>query len=364
MPQPSLRIVHVVSNLGTYGGERFVAALVRKQQTLHPGIAVVAFAASDSQDSAAVLPVTKRRHDLFFLPRLATTLRSLRPDVVHTHLAHAKHWGRMAAVLARVPAIVHTEHANAFDDRGVRRALTAILHRRTTFVVGFSEDHVHRLASAEHLPPARLRVIPNGIDLAELDSLSRAAARKALHVDDDRRMVLSLARLDPVKGLDLLVDAMGRMCGGSPAHAYLAGDGVLAESLRERAKRLGISDRIHFLGYRTDRAILLAAADAVAVTSHSEAMPLSLIEALCSGVPVVTTAWPGATQLLAGTSASIVPSRDPAAFARALDRVLQPDAQAEARVRAPAFRRQYDISATARRYLDLYEEAASLAIAR
>lgn len=320
------RVVHVVSHLGSYGGERLVAALARAQCVAGMDVAVATIYDSPSIPGVAVHSAGRRAAyapggGFAFFFRLARTLRRLQPDIAHTHLAHAKYWGRLAAIAAGVPHIVHTEHANDFSASPIRRMLTALLHARTDRIIAFTAAHAQRIVQYDGAKPGQIAVIPNGIEaFAALGNQDRA--RAALELSPAASAILVIGRLDPVKAPLQAVEALALLPPDLNAHLYFIGDGGLRDALLEHARARGVASRTHLLGYRNDVNALLASADAVLNTSQSEAMPLSLIEALCAGLPVVSTPWPGVHELI-GESGYIASTFDAAAIARELETVLR-----------------------------------------
>ncbi len=329
-----IRVAHVISATGTYGGERFVPALAHAQRAA--GI-----------DALVVTGCS--RHDVVSLAR---RLRALRPEIVHTHLAHAKHWGRLAALLTGVPHIVHTEHANDFRSPLPLRLLSRFLHARTDRVVAFTQAQAQRIAKYERVPLDRIVIIPNGIDTDELESCRRDSARAALGIEPEICMILCVGRLDAVKRYDRALEALALLPQSANVHLFIAGDGRLREQIRRYASERGVADRLHLLGYRNDVPRLLSAADVVLNTSESEGMPLSLIEALCSGIPVVSTPWPGAGQFLAGSARVTADSR-PESIAATLQAALS-----DARQSTPLddLRERFSIGRVAAKHASLYAE--------
>lgn len=347
-----MRVVHVVTRTGTYGGERFVPSLARAQRAC--GIDASIATIYDSADAAYGVPVYSAgrgtRPGFFF--RLSDHLRHSDADVIHTHLAHAKVWGRLAAVASKGVPLVHTEHGNDFGGSLAYRTLERILDARTCRIVAFSQTHAARIAQLEGFAKERIAIVPNGIDLAE-NGGTRAAARRALGARADERIVLFVGRLDPVKQPVLMVEAFALLV---PSHRCLlrfAGDGILRDAVAARARELGIEDRVGFLGYRTDVAELLAGADAVANTSSTEAMPLSIVEALCAGVPVCTAPWPGAGELVAdrGVVSAGYASNEIAAALECALRI----SRLESGPRLEEIHERFAISRSARAHLRLYE---------
>jgi glycosyltransferase involved in cell wall biosynthesis len=355
-----MRVLHIVSQVGTYGGERFVPALARAQRragidarilTIYDGapvddVVVGSCGRSNARGARGGGPA--------FFFRLFAALRRERPDVVHTHLAHAKHWGRLAAFLAGATRVIHTEHANAFDDLLPKRLLTRALHRRTAFIVALSEPQRERIIEHEGASPARVVVIPNGVDLTtpvRTNAREQTRLRSAIGVPQGAKLLLAVGRLDAVKRYDLALETLALL--PSDAHLVVAGDGPERNALLERASELGISHRFHALGYRSDIPQLLAVADLVLNTSRSEAMPLSLLEAICAGVGVVATPWPGARELLGERCVAA------AARADALASCIVTNLFAQDAVRRPSSeeRNAHSIDRAAARYVALYDRS-------
>ena len=166
-----------------------------------------------------------------------------------------------------------------------------------------------------------------------------------------------MGRLSAVKNQALAIEALALLPPG--VRLVLIGEGRDRAALEQLARERGVTDRATFLGYRSDAAALLAGADALAVTSRNEAMPLTVIEAFLAGVPVVSTPWRGAAEMLgAGAYGVVADGFSPAGFAAALEGVLDDPAAAGLRAAgAASFARvEYDIDTAARRHLALYRE--------
>ncbi|MEA2665822.1 MAG: hypothetical protein QOI11_2766, partial [Candidatus Eremiobacteraeota bacterium] len=262
-----------------------------------------------------------------------------------------------AALAAGVPRIVHTEHNSEYGLPlpGLFRAVDLVLNPRTDAVVTFSALQRARLVREERIPAERIAVIPNGIPLPAPRPGARAAARRALGAGPDERVVVHVGRFSAVKNQRLAVEALAAL--PAPARLVLIGTGEGGAALAALAAARGVGERVAFLGYRDDAAELLHGADAVAVTSLNEAMPLTVIEALVAGAPVVSTPWAGARDMLGeGAYGLVAEDFGPAAFAAALGALFADPAAARARAeRAMAFARaEYDIRTTVRRHAELY----------
>jgi glycosyltransferase involved in cell wall biosynthesis len=353
-----MRVLHVVTNLGTYGAERFAGRLAERVAALGDDVAVMTIAPSPPGVACAVplLEVGRRgRYDVAFLPRMVSMMRRYRPDVVHTHMHHGKYWGRVAALAAGARAIVHTEHNSEFGAPNAFRPLGRLLAARTAAFVAFSQTHRAALAADEAIPLERIAVIPNGIDLAPPGPGARARARAELAVRDDETVLMHVGRLAHVKNQELAVEALALLA--PHVRLVLVGDGVDRAMLGALARERGVAERVTFLGFRDDAAQLVAGADIALVTSRNEAMPLAVIEAMAAGVPLVSVPWNGANEMLGGGERGVVAhDYTPAALASALRSALDDPAATSARAeRARRFAlAEYDVATTARRYAELY----------
>jgi glycosyltransferase involved in cell wall biosynthesis len=191
--------------------------------------------------------------------------------------------------------------------------LTRCLHRH----VAVSRFVASRLRDRFHVPPEKIVVIPNA---ATMGATASPAPRSELARDVDGPVVLTVARLDGQKGIAHLLEAVATLPNASFA---IAGDGPNRAALEQRAATLGVSDRVRFLGHRHDVPALLAAADLFVLPSLYEGLPLSVLEAMAAGVPVVATAIGGTDEVVRdGETGTLVPPANSEALAAAIGRAL------------------------------------------
>jgi glycosyltransferase involved in cell wall biosynthesis len=368
-----MRVVHVSGDLGLYGAENVVALLM--QHTSEPDIELVAMTLNRSEHPEArrrvgvdVVEVDRKgRYDLAGILRAVAALRRLKPAVVHTHAHHGRYWGRLAAVLAGVPIIVHTEHNPDLRPPAPRwffSGLNRLLNPRTTAFIDFTPQRRADLAAAEGIPLERIAVIPNGIPALDADAGARERARAELGAGPGEILIVVVGRLFEQKRPDLAIDAVAALPEALRTRVRLAllGDGPLLPSLRERAVSSGIADQVRFPGFRTDARALLAGADVALLTSSREAMPLAIIEAMFAGVPIVSTPWDGADAMLAGGRyGNVASAPEPHAIAAALRDVVENPAAANQRAAAALAHAsvEYDVATQARRYATLYRELSA-----
>ena len=241
--------------------------------------------------------------------RLRSGLRRAPVDLVHAHNIRASLVAGLAIATfrSRIPLIC-TVHGLKADDyaRAAR-----VLNRVADLVVAVSDEVAERLLEAA-LEPQRLRVVENTAQPVE--SMPRVQARRELEIDDDRPVALCLARLVEQKRHDRLLDAWAELSqtwpdgapGGAPL-LLLAGDGPLRGMVEQRAGADGLEGRVRVLGDRRDVGRLLAASDLLVLASDWEGMPMTVLEALSAGVPVVAPSVGGLASLDPGCVELVAP---------------------------------------------------------
>lgn len=247
----------------------------------------------------------------------ARRLRRYRPDALLVS-TFKKVWpAGMAASVAGVPRVV--SRIGLSTDLPRRHWTYRVAYRRWVDAVLFNADGIRRDFEADlpDYPSSRLATVYDGIALEPAEE-DPAEARAALGLPSDVPLVGSVTRLSGQKRLDRLLDAVALL---EEVHCALAGEGELEGALRDRAENLGISERVHFLGFRKDVARVLVALDLFLLTSDKEGMANAMLEAMAAGVPVVSTPVSGAREALA-----------PGGERQAPGRVVEPEARAIANV--------------------------------
>jgi glycosyltransferase involved in cell wall biosynthesis len=231
------------------------------------------------------------KYDGRILGRLAQLMRSRQIDVVITVGAGDKmFWGRLAAWRTGVPVVLSALHSTGWPD-GVGR-LNRLLTPLTDAFIAVAGEHGRYLVEQERFPPGKVRVVPNGVDVERFQPRAevRAAVRQRLGLPPHVPVCGIVAALREEKNhlLFLRAAALTKQT-LSNARFLIVGDGPLREKLQQAARDEGIADSVHFLGSRADVAELLPALDLFALTSHNEANPVSILEAMAAGLPVVAT---------------------------------------------------------------------------
>jgi glycosyltransferase involved in cell wall biosynthesis len=364
--QRPLRILRVIARLNVGGPALHVSYLTRGLDERGYETTLVAGSVSEGEGSMdyavreqGIEPVwvpqlqrdVEPGADLGAVRELRRLIRDLRPDIVHTHTAKAGAVGRLAAVSAgraRPRLLLHTFHGHVlrgyFDEGRTRgyRAVERGLARVSDALVAVSPQVRDDLVELGVAPAERFEVIRLGLDLDARVSAAPGAGpreRERHGIPADAFVVGWLGRMTEIKRVDDLLRAFGRVAADVPrAHLLLAGDGPLRAQLEAEAVSLGIDERTHFVGLQQDVAPVYAACDVVALCSANEGTPVSLIEALAAGVPVVSTDVGGVGDVVrADETGLLVPAGDVPALGDALARLADDEAlHARLAAEAPA----------------------------
>ena len=357
-----IRVMHVVSKLSTYGAENLVAQLAENLANRGVEVSVLTvYDAAPNQTPAvfhgAIFSANRlHRWDAKFFWRMVRLMRAWRPAIVHTHVHNGKYWGRLAAIAAGVPHIIHTEHNSDFRAGMLERLSNSVLHHASTRIVAFSQPHANALASAERVSADKISIIANGIERRARGDRQRS--RELLGLAENKRAIFVVGRLEAVKNQRLAILALRHLPGDllERTKLFIVGDGADRSALQRLARDEGLDGNVVFLGYRNDVRALLEGADVLLVTSLNEAMPLSVIEAIAAGVPIVTTPWHGVETMVHDGIGWISSGWSPPEIADVLRCVLRDGATSERpQGEATIAKSRYDIAATAQRHIELYE---------
>jgi glycosyltransferase involved in cell wall biosynthesis len=261
---------------------------------------------------------------------LRRIITSLRPAIVHTHMAKAGAVGRLAALTTGPrPITVHTFHGHVLDgyfSKSVTAAFASTerwLARRTDMLVAVSPEVRDELLDLGIGTPQKFRVVPLGLDLgfyAAATAKMGARFRLELGISESAPLVGIVGRLVDIKDVGCALEVVRELPG---VHLAVVGDGERRKALEQKAREASIAERVHFTGWREDVASVMAALDVALLTSRNEGTPVSLIEAQAAGRPVVATDVGGVRQVVAdGETGLLAPPGDVETLRRHLRRLL------------------------------------------
>ena len=352
------RVVHVVLSLNIGGLEMVVLDLVRllDQSGFEPHVICLNETGSLTPRFEAMgVPVESvgasswGRAGTFV--RLLRRFKQLRPDVVHTHNMAPHFQGAIAARLIGVPVVVHTKHGRNYPDHLPSVLKNRFLSMLTDCIVPVSEDAAQVARQIERVPAAKLRVIHNGIDLGEFPESLAGRRRRGKHA-------ITVARLHPIKDQATMLRAARLVVDVEPDFRLeFVGDGPARAELESLTDELGLRDHIQFTGFTSEVSRHLAEADVFLLTSVSEGISLTLLEAMATGLPVVATAVGGNPEIVVhGETGLLAPPKSPEAIAAAILQLIR-DPETAGRMGQAGRRRveeEFDLRRVVQKYESLY----------
>lgn len=272
--------------------------------------------------------------DISTIYQLYKLMRELKPDVVHTHTAKAGFVGRVAAWLARVPVIVHTFHGHVFKGyfsplvTSVFIQIERMTARMSDTVITLTEGLRGELADEYRIVRRKnITVLPLGLDLEHFSKTPRKQGhfRQQLNIPASAPLIGIVGRLVPVKNHALFLQAAAHIKQKyADARFILVGDGELRPELEAQIEALGLRENVIITGWTRDVAPIYSDLDVLVISSVNEGTPVTVIEGVSAGVPVVATAVGGLPDLLdQGKLGVLVPSNDVGALSNSILEVIE-----------------------------------------
>jgi glycosyltransferase involved in cell wall biosynthesis len=355
---PPWDVIHCVFSIAVGGQEVVILSLAERanRALFSPRVLCLQGAGELApRFEAAGIPVDVLAHvdssGIATLAAMRRYLRTQRPAILHTHNPTPHQFGALARLVTDIPVLIHTKHGRnqLLTRRG--RHLEWFAGQVTDAVVAVSLDAARVARTVERVRSDRIRVIRNGIDVAAI-----TPARPAL----PGWRVVHVARLNQVKDQTTLLHAARLVLDRQPAfHLDIVGDGERRDELERLSADLGLGNAVRFHGLQADVRPFLAGVDAFVLSSVSEGIALTLLEAMAAALPVVATDVGGNREVvIPGETGFLVPARDPAAMARALITLLGDPARAASFGAAGRARvaSEFTLDATVAAYESLYLE--------
>ncbi|EIL8371976.1 glycosyltransferase [Vibrio alginolyticus] len=354
-------ILHVVQHLAPGGLETLVLEMLRFAQPNH-SVFVVSLEGSKEhalQGWQKLLPYQGQLHFLNKKPgfsgktisTLTSMLKGLKPDVVHTHHIGPLLYGGIAARLAHVPVVIHTEHdAWHLNNKKSARLQSLLLKMIRPQVVADANFVAHQIQTK--LKYRKVCTIHNGIDCQKFKSGDQTATRHLFELPTDKIVVGVAGRLEAVKGHKVLIEAFSHLA--SNTHLAIAGDGSQRAQLEAQVRTLKLEDRVTFLGLVDDMPSFYQSLDLFCLPSLQEGFPLSTLEAQACDIPCVATDVGGVKETLCPNNSTLVEANHVFSLAEALSQQL------ESSHRSPRtfILKHFDIRDMVSRYSRLAKEAS------
>ena len=278
-----------------------------------------------------------RTFDLTYPLRLAGLSRRLKTQLIHSHLPDSNAYACIAGALTRVP-VVATYHAQSDALRPVSRTELArrwIVKSLARKVVAVSADMQRELVNRHHFPQDKVELVYNGVDWRRFDTpLNREQKRRDLGIPPEATVVGMVGVVRQVKGHATAIHALARLRESIPNLLLVVAGHEHAEykrELQDLAQQLSVSDRVVFLGFRSDVAEVVRCMDVCVMPSWSEGHPLATIEAMGSRVPVVASEVGGHPEIIQdGVTGYLVPAGNDELLAKRVESLLAAPAEAQA----------------------------------
>ncbi|MEW6169948.1 MAG: glycosyltransferase [Candidatus Omnitrophota bacterium] len=302
-----INILHVIWSLEKGGAERFLVLLVKNfDQSRFNSIVCCLnwkgeWASELEEKGIKVIALNKKgKFDICVIYRIICVIRQYKIDIVNTHLWAADCLGRVAAIFGGVPIIISTVQNVDIWKKFWHKIIDKMLANRTTKFIAVSKAVKEFLINTEKIPEEKIEIIPNAIDAESLrvNELAGLRVREDLGIKNEEIVLTVIGRLVEQKGHKYLFEALSMLDGRYRVKLLVVGDGPLRESLQFKVNSLQLENKIQFLGQRRDMAEIFNASDGVILPSLYEGLPVSILEAMAVGKPVIATDVGGTCELV------------------------------------------------------------------
>jgi glycosyltransferase involved in cell wall biosynthesis len=324
--------LHIDTALSWRGGQNQVLVTVLGMRAAGHRAMLVAHPNGELRNRAAegleLLPLAPRSEmDLSASWRLSRAIKQLRPDVVHAHDPHGVAMAALALSMSTQPKRAPLVASRRVDFRLKKNALSRWKYDQVDCFICAS-DAIRRMLAADGVPSERLVTVHEGLDLERVAAAPLAALHEELWLPHGSPIVGNIAALVPHKGQRHLIDAAALVVKDVPdARFVIAGDGELRANLEHQVKHLGLEKHVFFTGFRADVLSLLKAFDVFVMSSVTEGLGTSLLDAMACAKAVVATAAGGIPEVVQdGRTGILAAPRDHHAMAAAIVKLLRDDA--------------------------------------
>ena len=355
-----VKIVHIINSFELGGAEKLVLNLCRLLPQEQFEIAICSVIGSgplinDFEKLGIKVLVFKKKTKigLAVIWQIYKFLKEYKPQIVHTHLFAADFWGKLAAILARVPVIITTEHSVNLEEGYLKKKVKLLLSYFTAQIIAVSEAVKDHYIQEVKIKANKIKVIHNGVDL------QRFAFRGYQPIDLNNTIkAVVVARLEEVKGHRYLIAAMPQIIQKYPNFTLnVVGGGSLGKDLSEQAKQLKIEEKVIFWGMQFKPEEILPQMDLFILPSLWEGLGIVLLEAQAVGLPVLSSSIPGTKEVVIdGQTGLLFAIKSPEAISQCVERLLSnPDLakklvdNAHQQVQA-----KFSLEKMAASYIDLY----------
>lgn len=371
MSEAPKKVLHVIDSLDLGGAQTFLLGLVKNldRDRYLPEVACMhgrgVYAEAFGNAGITFQSLSAAKFPPMYLSNFWRLMSSGKYDILHFHLFGANLCAKPLAIMAGHRAIIVHDQCNdaSREKNPLLLAADAFWNHRSNRVIAVSESTRRYLLDREDLPEDMVTMMPNGIDVEEFKPgihSQKSSARKAQGLPLDAFVIGGVGRLVAQKNFAVFLDVASQVIAQNPEVIFvIAGTGPQEAALKAKADATGLGDRVRFLGHVTDRISLYHALDALLMTSDFEGTPMTLLETMSSGVPVVASAVDGIAEVCThGKNALLAPPEDLGSFRGSLCRLIADESLREtlgAEGRRTVIQ-NYDIRSISRRIEGIYGE--------
>ena len=326
-----MNIVYVITGLTMGGAEKQVCLLASKMSERGHNVTLVSLQGCSvvlpESGNVTVIELKMNKNPLSFIKsylKLCRILKSIDPDVVHSHLFHANIMCRLSRVAVSYKKLISSAHSR--NEGGViRMFLYRLTDRFADLTTNVSQDAVNESLRRGAVPESKIKLVFNGLDLHSINERKtcKKDLKEELNINRGCKLLLSVGRFTKAKDYPNLLNAFKILYSENKfIHMAVAGHGELYEDIKQLALDLDISSNVHFLGVRNDIPALMNASDIYVMSSEWEGLPLVVGEAMACEKIVVTTNCGGVKEIL-GDEEFIVPVKSPQLLADAISQAIE-----------------------------------------
>jgi glycosyltransferase involved in cell wall biosynthesis len=323
-----MNILYVITGLGLGGAETQVCNLADEFTRQGHQVTIIYLfgdlVATPNEVDVTIIPLGLSHSILSLMKsfiKLVKLIKSIKPDIVHSHMVHANLLTRLARVFTTIPMLVSTAHSS--NEGGKFRMLAyRYTDKLANITTNVGQESVNAFIKLKASPRNRILSMPNGINTERFKSngFDKELTRNTFELNESQKLVIAVGRLDEAKDYSNMLNAITLLPTDLEYTLLIAGINV--EKLQSQAEQLGISSRVRLLGLRKDIDKLMAAADVLLMSSEWEGLPIVIGEAMASECNIVTTDAGGCREWLTNNEKP-VPVKNPQALAHALEHKLR-----------------------------------------
>jgi len=327
----SVRVMHIVLSLGVGGAEKLVYNIVRESDPAEVYSVVCCLdmigpLGEQLIENGFNIYHQKRVNGIDF--SLVSWLRKIiireKIEVIHAHQYTPYFYAVLSSAFIRNILIIYTEHGRLYPDRRrlKRFVFNPLFARFTDHIISISESTKKAMITYDNFPSRKIKVVLNGVKFENIKNINISQKRRSLGLEDKSLIVGTAARLDGIKNIPMMLRAFKIVLSQIPdTFLLIAGKGPKEEELKALSSELGISNRIVFLGLRHDLPEIYQLYDVFALSSFTEGISITLLEAMAAGIPAVVTDVGGNPEVVINSKTGyLVPLSDEHAMA---DRILE-----------------------------------------